>query len=81
VLKKIIWLVGTARNAIVVILAASIAYGVDKDNVDYWKAGCPGSSPGKANCTTFSLTKIQDAAMPGFNMPQFTYSQGLYFQI
>lgn len=71
VLRKTIWLVGTARNAFVVIVAAIIAFGVDNQNIDYWKEGCTAGGP---NCTTFTLTKIKDASMPGFQLPQFSYS-------
>ena len=42
VLSKIIWLLGTARNAFVVIIAASVAYAVEKENIEYWKDGCKG---------------------------------------
>ena len=44
VLRKIIWLFGTARNAVVVIVAALVAFVVDNKNIEFWENGCvPGS--------------------------------------
>ena len=40
VLRKIIWLFGTARNAVVVIVAALVAFIVDNKNIEYWENGC-----------------------------------------
>ena len=37
VLRKIIWLFGTARNAVVVIVAALVAFVVDNKNIEFWE--------------------------------------------
>lgn len=74
VARKVIWLVGTARNAIVVVIAACVAYAVDNDEINYWVDSKGKCETGKANCTTFTLTKIENAAMPAFLPPQFSYS-------
>ena len=47
-----------------------LAYVLEHDNIDYWKAGC---LPGAQNCTKLTLTKIGDSSMPGINLPKFTY--------
>ena len=40
----------------------------------YWEEGCPDSSPGKANCTVFTLTKInKNATLPPFALPTWDY--------
>ena len=74
---KLIWLVGTARNAIVVIMAGSLglyydgpintcltftAYILEHENIDQWRHGC---QAGQVNCTRLTLTKIADTSMPG----------------
>ena len=55
ILGKIIWLGGTARNAVVVVFASLIAYAIEKDNVEYWREGC---KPNTENCTSLTLTKV-----------------------
>lgn len=71
VLRKVIWLVGTARNAFVVIGAALVAFALEKDNVHFWKDGC---KSGTANCTSLTLTKLEDASLPPFSVPMLSYS-------
>ena len=71
--QQLAWFVGTARNAIVVIMFTLISLGVNYKHIDEWQAGCPGSSPGHANCTVFTLTKIKSDGLPNFTMPLFTY--------
>jgi len=81
VLSKVIWLVGTARNAIVVITAGVIAYCIEHENIDYWNEGCrPGAVDVNGTaipCTTLTLTKIKDASMPPFAPPPFSYSYNI----
>lgn len=55
ILAKMIWLGGTARNAVVVVLASLVAYAIEKDNVEYWREGC---KPNTENCTSLTLTKV-----------------------
>ena len=64
-------MVGTARNAFVVVITACVAYGIEKENIEYWKSGCKSGTP---NCTSLTLTKIENADLPGFNFPKMSYS-------
>ncbi|CAG5106612.1 Oidioi.mRNA.OKI2018_I69.chr1.g2919.t1.cds [Oikopleura dioica] len=54
------------------ICAASVT--ISTGQVRYWEEGCPDSSPGKANCTVFTLTKInKNATLPRFALPTWDY--------
>ena len=76
--QKLAWFLGTARNAIVVILFTLISLGVNYKHIDEWKAGCPNSKgPGHENCTVFTLTKIKSDGLPNFTMPLFNYDYKL----
>lgn len=74
-LRKFIWFLGTARNAVIVITFAVISFIVNHNLISYWEAGCPDSKPGKPNCTIFTLTKIKkDAKLPNFQAPVWDYT-------
>ncbi len=72
--RKIFWFLGTARNAIIVISFAVISFIVNHNLINFWEDGCPGSSPGKSNCTVFTLTRInKNASLPPFALPDWDY--------
>ena len=48
-----------------------VAFAIEKNNIDAWKSGC---KAGTENCTSLTLTKIEDASMPGFKLPKFSYT-------
>jgi len=39
--------------------------------VHFWKDGC---KSGTANCTSLTLTKLEDASLPPFSVPMLSYS-------
>ncbi len=63
VLSKLIWVVSTARNAIIVIACTLLAYGLD-----------PEIPPGGSRNTTFILTGNIEAGLPAFQAPPFSFN-------
>ena len=70
VLAKSIWLISTARNAIVVIICLFIAYGFDPELPD---------DPKDMNIT-FIVTGEIESGLPPFEPPPFT-TEGLSFLV
>ena len=66
-LKTTCWVIGTARNAIIVILCTLLAYSLDPE------------IPGDKRKATFILTGNIDAGVPDFKVPSFSF-EGKSFQ-
>ena len=65
VLSKLIWVISTARNAIIVVTCTVMAYGLDPE--------IPEGEENKRN-TTFILTGNIKAGLPEFQPPPFSFN-------